>query len=174
MTPAFRRAANWLPQRPHKYAEYMLGDGSRASAAVLVVGVEPTRDFSRRLVRSLRLPVSPHQHSFRLRTVVTPKGKTRDPTRAADRGPTISRRAPIISSYFGCGARCVQRGGLRQHGLGECLSSPADIELDPHTPVQRVAGRTGERQAANRIQSVEMPSRERQSGQDRSAAEPRP
>src|ERR1044072_2658957 len=68
--------------------------GVPSQARVLVVGFEPTRAFARRRERSLRLPVSPHQHHW-LRTLAIPKAKTLDPTRAAARACTM------------CGIRCV-------------------------------------------------------------------
>src|SRR2546425_13025524 len=58
---------------------------------VLVTGFEPVRAFAQRLVRSQRLPVSPHQHHF---TGTNPGNyRTTDLTIPADRGDSISRAA---------------------------------------------------------------------------------
>ena len=43
-------------------------------AAVLVMGFEPTRADAQRIARPSRLPISPHQHQFRRRTMV-PRGQ---------------------------------------------------------------------------------------------------
>src|SRR5205823_4164223 len=68
---------------------------SRGQAGVLVTGLEPTRACAQRCERSLRLPVSPHQHLVGY-DPGNPEGQDARPhTRCRPRGHNTSRPARV-------------------------------------------------------------------------------